>query len=389
MDKSKQKKMVPAIRFSGFTDDWEQRKFEDILVPFSIKSKVENEYPVLSSTNGGMEFRSGRVSGASNKGYKIIGNGDLVLSPQNLWLGNININNIGKGLVSPSYKTFKFKNINPEFVAPQLKIGRKLKEYKDSSTQGASVVRRNLEMNYFYEITLLVPNIEEQNRIGELIKKLEIAITLHQRKLENLEALKKLLLQKMFPKNGQDKPDIRFNGFTDDWEQRKVSDIFQVTRGHVLSAKAVSPIKTDSNPYPVYSSQTKNNGLMGYYNEYLFNNAITWTTDGANAGTVNYRPGQFYSTNVNGVLLSNDGYVNKAVAESLDKVSYKFVSHVGNPKLMNNVMSEIIINIPSEIAEQARMSELLIDLDHSVTLHQRKLQKLDDVKRSLLQNMFV
>lgn len=159
--------------------------------------------------------------------------------------------------------------------------------------------------------------------------------------------------------------------FLVDWEQRKVSDIFQVTRGHVLSAKAVSPIKTDSNPYPVYSSQTKNNGLMGYYNEYLFNNAITWTTDGANAGTVNYRPGQFYSTNVNGVLLSNDGYVNKAVAESLDKVSYKFVSHVGNPKLMNNVMSEIIINIPSEIAEQARMSELLIDLDHSVTLHQR------------------
>ncbi|RBT57427.1 restriction endonuclease subunit S, partial [Enterococcus hirae] len=142
---------VPEIRFPGFTEDWEQRTLGDILKEFSIKSKVENEYTVLSSTNSGMEIRNGRVSGVSNLGYKIIENGDLVLSPQNLWLGNININNVGTGLVSPSYKTFKFIKVDPGFIRPQLRTARMLEEYKNSSTQGASVVRRNLELGSFYQ----------------------------------------------------------------------------------------------------------------------------------------------------------------------------------------------------------------------------------------------
>ena len=95
------------------------------------------------------------------------------------------------------------------------------------------------------------------------------------------------------------KPSIRFTGFTDDWEERKVKEIFKVTRGQVLATTETSAKQSDVAPFPVYSSQTKNNGLMGYYKEYLFDTAITWTTDGANAGTVNYRKGKFYSTNVN------------------------------------------------------------------------------------------
>src|SRR5690554_4013093 len=95
------------------------------------------------------------------------------------------------------------------------------------------------------------------------------------------------------------KPSIRFKGFTEDWELHLVKDLFKVTRGYVLPATATSPIKSNEYIYPVYSSQTQNNGLMGYYNDYLFENAITWTTDGANAGTVRYRAEKFYSTNVN------------------------------------------------------------------------------------------
>jgi type I restriction enzyme S subunit len=82
---------------------------------------------------------------------------------------------------------------------------------------------------------------------------------------------------------------------------------------------------------------------MGYYKDYLYSDAITWTTDGANAGTVRMRSGKFYCTNVCGVLLSDDGYANKAVTEALNNIAWKYVSHVGNPKLMNNVMSEIVI----------------------------------------------
>ena len=219
-------KKSPQLRFEGFTDDWEERKLGDLLKEFSIKSTIENEYKVLSSTNSGMEFREGRVSGTSNLGYKIIKNGDLVLSPQNLWLGNININNLGKGLVSPSYKTFELINIDSSFINPQLRTQKMLEEYKNSSTQGASVVRRNLEIDSFYQIKIFVPTISEQEKIGSFFKQLDNIIALHQRKLDLLKEQKKGFLQKMFPKNGAKVPELRFAGFADDWEQRKLGEIF-------------------------------------------------------------------------------------------------------------------------------------------------------------------
>jgi len=183
-------------------------------------------------------------------------------------------------------------------------------------------------------------------------------------------------------------PQIRFAGFTDAWEQRKVGDTYNVTRGYVLAAPKTSPIKTDEMPYPVYSSQTKDEGLMGYYNEYLYENAITWTTDGANAGTVNYRAGKFYCTNVCGVLLSDKGYANKAAAEALNMVAWKWVSHVGNPKLMNNVMAEIEISLPPTLQEQDKISEFLESLDNLITLHQHKCDALQKFKKSMLQKVF-
>ena len=189
-------------------------------------------------------------------------------------------------------------------------------------------------------------------------------------------------------KNKANVPKIRFPGFTDPWEQRKVKDIFKVTRGYVLAATETMDKKTDEMPYPVYSSQTKDNGLMGYYKDFLYENAITWTTDGANAGTVNYREGKFYCTNVCGVLLSDDGYANKMVSEALNNISWKHVSKVGNPKLMNNVMSEIVVSLPKTIEEQNIISDLLNRLDNLITLHQRKLNHLQDKKKSLLQKMF-
>ena len=190
-------------------------------------------------------------------------------------------------------------------------------------------------------------------------------------------------------KNKERIPQLRFPEFKNApaWEQRKVGEIFTVTRGQVLSAMKVSEYKTADNIYPVYSSQTKNDGLMGYFNEYLFDTAITWTTDGANAGTVNFREGKFFSTNVNGVLLSNDGLANKAVSEIINKVAWKHVSKVGNPKLMNNVMSEIRIMIPT-LAEQKAIGDFFQTLDRSIALHQRELENLKNRKKSLLQKMF-
>ena len=164
--------------------------------------------------------------------------------------------------------------------------------------------------------------------------------------------------------------------------------MFKVTRGYVLAATLTDDTQSDEMPYPVYSSQTKDFGLMGYYSDYLYEDAITWTTDGANAGTVNYRGGKFYCTNVCGVLLSDKIGASQMVAEALNNIAKCYVSYVGNPKLMNNVMADIAILIPVSSMEQKRISEYFASLDNLITLHQRKLEKLKLVKKSMLEKMF-
>lgn len=164
------------------------------------------------------------------------------------------------------------------------------------------------------------------------------------------------------------------------WEQRKVKELFKVTRGNVLAATSTNDKKTEDTQYPVYSSQTKENGLMGYYKEFLYEDAITWTTDGANAGTVNFRAGKFYCTNVCGVLLSNEFKANQMIAEALNNIAKKYVSYVGNPKLMNNVMANIEIHLPSQEEEREIISNLFCNLDNLITLHQRKPSSIYIIK---------
>ncbi len=163
----------------------------------------------------------------------------------------------------------------------------------------------------------------------------------------------------------------------------KSRDIFQVTRGNVLSTTKIEKKQSKISHYPVYSSQTQNNGLLGYYSDYLFDTAITWTTDGANAGTVNYREGKFYSTNVNGVLISKEGYACKAVAEILDLEAWKHVSKVGNPKLMNNVMSNIEILISNNIKELEMLSLFFTNLDDQIKTEEKKARKTKENERGL------
>ena len=183
-------------------------------------------------------------------------------------------------------------------------------------------------------------------------------------------------------------PQIRFKGCTDAWEQRKVADMFKITRGYVLAAPLTSEQKSDEMPYPVYSSQTKDQGLMGYYKEYLYEDAITWTTDGANAGTVNYRAGKFYCTNVCGVLLADKVVPNQMIAEALNNVAKGHVSYVGNPKLMNNVMAEIEISLPSSAEERDKIAEFFSEVDDLITLHQRKYDQVVNFKKAMLEKMF-
>ena len=262
----------------------------------------------------------------------------------------------------------------------------KIKIYFLEKLTGTTI--KNLGLKTIRETPLVLPKRQEQTAIGNFFHTLDDTILIYKRQVQNLKQLKKAYLQQMFPQEGETVPKIRFSGFAEKWRETRVGDIFEITRGQVLAVTKVSVEKNEENNYPVYSSQTKNNGLLGYYNDFLFDTGITWTTDGANAGTVNFRKGKFFSTNVNGVLLSKNGFANQCIAEILNLVAWKYVSKVGNPKLMNNVMSEIKIKIPS-IHEQIVIGNFFYNLDEQITTQQAKLDDLKKLKSAYLQKMFV
>ena len=391
-------KKSPQLRFKGFTDDWEDRNLKDILREFSTKSKIENEYRVLSSTNVGMEFRDGRVSGTSNLGYKIIKNGDLVLSPQNLWLGNININNIGTGLVSPSYKTFNFTDIDSSFIKPQLRTPKMLEEYKNSSTQGASVVRRNLEIDSFYQIKIATPSIKEQEKIGSFFKHLDSTISLHQRKLDLLKEQKKGYLQKMFPKNGAKVPELRFKGFTDDWELRKLNEVSDIYDGTHQTPKyqddgvmflSVENIKTlTSNKFisrEAFEVEFKirpqrGDVLMTRIGDIGTANVVETDEDLAYYVSL----ALFKSEELNPYFLQASIY-----APFVQDQIWKRTLHIAFPKKINkNEIGQVPINVPT-LAEQTKIGSFFKQLDNTITLHQRKLDLLKEQKKGFLQKMFV
>lgn len=182
-------------------------------------------------------------------------------------------------------------------------------------------------------------------------------------------------------------PQLRFPGFEGEWRDRKVGDIFTVTRGRVLAMPLTSPDQSDDFPYPVYSSQTKNEGLAGFYTDYLFEDAVTWTTDGANAGEVRFREGKFFCTNVCGVLLNSEGEANRFTAAAIQKISRDYVSYVGNPKLMNGVMASIPILTPN-IEEQQKISDFLGTVDAKLDALRRKKSGLEAFKSGLMQRLF-
>ena len=241
----------------------------------------------------------------------------------------------------------------------------------------------------YQNLTINIPKLDEQQKIAGCLSSLDELITAQTQKLARLKTHKIGLMQQLFPAEGETMPKLRFPEFRDEpvWEEKEVGEVFRITRGEVLSMTLVKDTWTKETPYPVYSSQTKNNGLAGYYSDYLYENAITWTTDGANAGDVNYRPGKFYCTNVCGVLIETEGHANACVAAIINSISKSHVSYVGNPKLMNGVMSKIRIPFPS-IPEQQKIAACLCSLDELISAQTQKLARLKTHKIGLMQQLF-
>ncbi len=263
-------------------------------------------------------------------------------------------------------------------------INEKLKKKISTLAKGVSI--SNVYNSDLKILNALLPSISEQQKISSFLLLINSRIQTQNKIIEGLKKLKVATAKKIFSQELRFKDD-NGNDFPE-WEVREVGEVFKITRGNVLAMNLVSNQCNEKNTYPVYSSQTKNNGLAGYYTDFLFEDAITWTTDGANAGDVNYRSGKFYCTNVCGVLISNEGYANSCIAELINSVSKNYVSYVGNPKLMNGVMSEIKIPFPS-LPEQTKIANFLSAIDSKIDMENQLLQKLEEQKKYLLQNMFV
>jgi type I restriction enzyme S subunit len=248
---------------------------------------------------------------------------------------------------------------------------------------------QNLNADIIKALPVCFPSPAEQQKIAECLSSIDELMATQARKVEALKEHKKGLMQQLFPREGETQPSLRFPEFQNagEWEVKTVGDIFKVTRGEVLAMTLVHDEASNDMPYPVYSSQTKNKGLAGYYSDYLYRDAITWTTDGANAGDVNFRPGRFYCTNVCGVLLNTDGYANECVAALLNTVTRSHVSYVGNPKLMNGVMAKIEIPFPS-VPEQQCIAECLSSIDALITAETQKQESIKTHKKGLMQQLF-
>ena len=179
---------VPEIRFDGFTYDWEQRKFGSLLEETRNKTIFEDEDTLLSCAIDGMYLNSELFShfrGSSNIGYLKVKKNDLILSAQNLHLGNCNVNlRFEHGIISPAYKVYELVGCNPLFMQAWVKKDSTKDFFLKSSTEGASVCRKNIVWEELYKQELPVPSIEEQTKVGEYFYSLDHLITLHQRQTD-------------------------------------------------------------------------------------------------------------------------------------------------------------------------------------------------------------
>ena len=214
----------------------------------------------------------------------------------------------------------------------------------------------------------------EQKKIANLLSIIDERISTQNKIIEDLKKLKSAISKKLL--------------CNDKWTTYKIQDIAEIGRGRVISSVEIDRQKHPL--YPVYSSQTSNNGIMGYLDNYMFDGEyITWTTDGANAGTVFYRKGKFNCTNVCGTLKILPKFDCYFVSLVLQQATQKYVSsNLANPKLMNNTMASIKIRMPN-IETQKQLSKVFQTLDSCLLVHQRTCKMYLSEKQYLLRQMFI
>lgn len=392
--------LVPRLRFPEFREagEWSFKPLGELAKRSTRKNTECGITRVLTnSAEHGVvdqrDFFDKDIADQGNlEGYYIVEKGAYVYNPRiskTAPVGPVSKNNLGTGVMSPLYTVFMFNSSQNDFYAHYFKSTHWHRYVCQSSSTGARHDRMSITNDAFMGLPLPVSTPEEQEKIANCLSSLDELIEAETQKLDALKTHKKGMMQQLFPRKGEAVPRMRFPEFREagGWKPKAIREVFRVTRGDVLAMPRIKDVPSEDYPYPVYSSQTKNRGLAGYFSDYLFEDAITWTTDGANAGEVNYRRGKFFCTNVCGVLLNLKGWANPFVAEILNSTTRKYVSYVGNPKLMNGAMSEIVIPFPS-LPEQEKISAYLSLINELITTQTQKLESLKIHKKGLMQQLF-
>ena len=388
--------MFRTLRFPEFTEEWKRIKVSDLLDFYSTNSlsweQLEYEPNEPYNLHYGLihvglstlidltkdklpSIKDGNVP----KKYELCKEGDIAFADAsedtNEVAKVVEFYNLGDKKVVCGLHTIHGRNNNGQTAKGFL-------GYCFSSTIFHNQIRRiaqgtkiySISTKNFSEIFVGLPSRSEQQKIATLLRLIDERIATQNKIIEDLKKLKSAISLKML--------------HSDSWEQFRIKDIAIIGRGRVISSVEISQQKNPT--YPVYSSQTSNEGIMGYLDDYMFEGEyISWTTDGANAGTVFYRNGRFNCTNVCGLLKLKKGFDTHFVSLVLAEATKKYVSvNLANPKLMNNTMGNIQICLP-KLEEQKRISIVFRRLHELLAIHNNLLTEYSKQKQYLLSQMFI
>lgn len=392
---------TPKIRFKGFKDDWEQRKLSEICERITRKNRNnESDLPLTIASQFGLidqrDFFNKVVAAKDMSNYYLLKKGEFAYNKSysnGFDYGSIKrLNAYKQGCLSTLYICFGITSDEVESDYLECFFDT-LKWYGDLSMICAEGARNHGLLNvdtkgFFDEVTVDLPkSLEEQKRISVYMNALNRLITLHQRKCDETKQLKKFMLQKMFPKNGEKNPEIRFEGFTDDWEQRKVQGV--ADRFDNLRIPVAANLRVHGTT-PYYGA----NGIQDYVEGFTHDGEFVLVAeDGAN-DLKNYPVkcvnGRIWVNNHAHVLQGKAGIADNsflAFAISQSDIESLLVGG-GRAKLNAETLMSIEFRLPC-LQEQYRIGEYLTQLNHLITLHQRKCEKLKELKKFMLQNMFV
>ena len=367
--------------------------FGSILEETREKTVIENEDTLLSCAINGI-YRNDELfshfRGSSNIGYIKIKKNDLVLSAQNLHLGNANVNlRFEHGIISPAYKAYRVIGAVPEYMAQWVKRPQANQFFLDATTEGASQCRKNIDWDTLYAQNIQLPSIEIQGKIATLLSSVDTKIKVEKIKVEKLKAIKKSMLGKMFPKEGASVPEIRFKGFTDDWEQRKLGDItVKIGSGKTPSGGKSAYVE---NGIPLIRSQNVNGDKVDFAdivfideatdesmaNSRVYTNDVLLNITGASIGRSAVYKG-LESANVNQhvcIIRPTEGYQPDFIQLNLSSDNGQKqidASQAGGGRegLNFQEIGKMQFSFPS-LNEQKHIGRYFNNFDNLITLHQR------------------